>query len=225
MNTQVLEVKNKSRHWMMWAVLAIIVAFLAYTNIDTLKPAARKAYDKLSVAVSSFEPAKSASTAYDKLSAAVSSVVPAESANTTDYKPGAAASSVVLPESASTGTFAFNAAPAVTIDTARRAFTQGDLPGSLNAYWEYIARNPGDIDARGELGNVYLLSGNVREAAQTYYELSKMLIDQNQPDLVPDLLPVIAMVNPDQADELMDMLFRFQQQFYENQPAQAPGQG
>ena len=78
MNTQVLEVKNKSRHWMMWAVLAIIVAFLAYTNIDTLKPAARKAYDKLGVAVSSFEPAKSASTAYDKLSAAVSSVAPAE---------------------------------------------------------------------------------------------------------------------------------------------------
>ena len=98
MNTQVLEVKNKSRHWMMWAVLAIIVAFLAYTNIDMLKPAARKAYDKLSVAVSSFEPAKSASTAYDKLSAAVSSVVPAESANMTDDKPGAAASSVVLPE-------------------------------------------------------------------------------------------------------------------------------
>ena len=143
----------------------------------------------------------------------------------TDDKPGAAASSVVVPESASTGTFAFNAAPAVTIDTARRAFTQSDLPGSLNAYWEYIARNPGDLDARGELGNVYLLSGNVREAAQTYYELSKMLIDQNQPDLVPDLLPVIAMVNPDQADELMDMLFRFQRQFYENHPAQAPGQG
>ena len=225
MNTQVLEVKNKSRHWMMWAVLAIIVAFLAYTNIDTLKPAARKAYDKLSIAVSSFEPAKSASTAYDKLSAAVSSVVPAESANMTDDKPGAAASSVVLPESASTGTFAFNAPPAVTIDTARRAFAQGDLPGSLNAYWEYIARNPGDIDARGELGNVYLLSGNVQEAAQTYYELSKMLIDQNQPDLVPALLPVIAMVNPDQADELMDMMFWFRQQFYENQPAHVPGQG
>jgi hypothetical protein len=205
MKTQVLEVKNKSRYWMIWAVLAIIAAFLVYTNIDTLKPAARKAYDKLSVAVSSFEPAKSASTAYDKLSAAVSSVV--------------------LPESASNRTFVFNAPPAVTIDTARRAFTQGDLHGSLNAYWEYIARNPGDINARGELGNVYLLNGNVREAAQTYYELSKMLIDQNQPDLVPDLLPVIAMVNPDQADELMDMLFRFQQQFYENQPAQAPGQG
>jgi hypothetical protein len=52
-----------------------------------------------------------------------------------------------------------------------------------------------------------------------------MLIDQNQPDLVPDLLPVIAMVNPDQADELMDMMFWFRQQFYENHPAQAPGQG
>ena len=86
MNAQVLEVKNKSRHWMMWAVLAIIVAFLAYTNIDTLKPAARKAYDKLSVTVSSFEPAKSAKTAYDKLSVAVSSVVPAESANVTEDK-------------------------------------------------------------------------------------------------------------------------------------------
>ncbi len=225
MNTQVLEVKNKPRYWMMWAVLAIIVAFLAYINIDTLKPAARKAYDKLNVAVSSFEPAKSASTAYDKLSAAVSSVVPAESADTTDGKPGAAASNVVLAESASTGAVAVNAAPAVTIDIARRAFTQGDLHGSLNAYWEYIARNPGDIDARGELGNVYLLSGNVREAAQTYYELSKMLIDQNQMDFVPALLPVIAMVNPDQADELMDMMFRFQQKIHENQPVQLPWQG
>lgn len=225
MNTRVLEVKNKSPHWIMWSVLAIIVAFLACTNIDTLKSAARKAYYKLSVVISSYEPAKSAKTAYDKLSAAVSSVVPAKSANMTDDKPGAAASSVVLPESASTGAFAFNAAPAVTIETARRAFAQGDLHNSLNAYWEYIARNPGDIDARGELGNVYLLNGNVQDAAQTYYELSKMLIDQNQPDLVPALLPVIAMVNPEQAEELMDMMSWFQQQFYENQPAQVPGQG
>jgi hypothetical protein len=58
----------------------------------------------------------------------------------------------------------------------------------------------------------------VQEAAQTYYELSKILIYQNQPDLVPALLPVIAMFNPDQADELMDMMFWFRQQFYENQP-------
>jgi hypothetical protein len=52
-----------------------------------------------------------------------------------------------------------------------------------------------------------------------------LLIHPYHPRLSPDLLPVIAMVNPDQADELMDMLFRFQQQFYENHPAQAPGQG
>jgi len=225
MNTQVLKVKNKSRHWMIWTVLAIIVAYLACSNIDALKPAARMAYYKLSVAVRSFDPAKSAKSVYDKLSAAVSSVVPAESANTANDKPGAAASNVVLHESASSGTFAFNELPEVTIDTARFAFAQGDLHGSLNAYWEYIARNPGDLDARGELGNVYLLSGYVQEAAQTYFELSKMLIDQNQPDLVPALLPVIAMVNPDQADELMEMMFWFQQQFNEKQPDQMPWQG
>ena len=182
MNTEVIEGKSKSRRWMMWTVLAIIIAILAYKNLDMFKPAA--------------------SQAYDSLKSAVSSVVPAT------------ASTVVS-----------SAAPADTLDKARLAFTNGDLQGSLAAYKEYIARDASNLDARGELGNVYYLSGNYQDAAQTYYDLSKMLLDQKKLDLVPALLPVIGQVNPGLVDELMQKMAQIQQQAFDAQVVQPPKQG
>lgn len=182
MTTEIVEVKSKSRRWMMWTVLAIIIAILAYKNIDMFKPAASQAYDSLKSAVSS-----------------------------------------VVPEAASTAVSA--AMPADTLDKARLAFTNGDLQGSLAAYKEYIAHDSSNLDARGELGNIYYLSGNYQDAAQTYYELSKILLDQKKIDLVPALLPVIGQVNPGLVDELMQKMAQIQQQMFDAQMAQPSRQG
>ena len=182
MSTEVVEGKSKSRRWMLWMVLGIIIAVLAYKNMDMFKPAAHQAYDSLKSAVSS-----------------------------------------VVPGADSTAAVA--AAPADSLDKARLAFTQGDLQGSLAAYKAYIALNSGNLDARGELGNVYYLSGNYQDAAQTYYDLSKILLDQKKIDLVPALLPVIGQVNPGLVDELMQKIAQIQQQAFDAQVGQSSRQG
>jgi tetratricopeptide (TPR) repeat protein len=174
MSTEVVESKSKSRRWMVWTVLAVVIAFLGYKNTDVFKPAANQAYDILKAAVS-----------------------------------GAAPEAIV----------AAAAPPAATLDNARAAFSNGDFQASLQAYKEYIALDSGNIDARGELGNVYYVSGNYQEAAQTYYDLSKILIGQKQLDQVPALLPVIGQVNPSLADELMQQISQIQQQSFDAQAA------
>ncbi len=182
MSTEVIEEgKSKSRRWMLWTVLAIVIVFLGYKYVDTLKPAANQAYDSLKAAVSGTAPEAAVSTA------AVS--------------------------------------PAETLNKARVAFTNGDFQGSLVAYKEYIAADSNNIDARGELGNVYYVSGYYQEAAQTYYDLSKMLISLKQLDQVPALLPVIGQINPGLADELMQQMSQIQQQSFGAQSAQAARQG
>lgn len=191
MTTEVIQTKKKSSYWILWAVLLVVLAFVAWKNLDVVKPAASQAYDSLRTAVSS-----------------------------------------VLPEAAAPAAQANAAAPAPaqvdavsTLDNARLAFSNGDLQAALAAYKEYVARNAGDLDARGELGNVYYISGNYQEAAQTYYDLSKILIDQKQLDMVPALLPVIGQVNPGLADELVEKMNQVQQQMPENQQGQSFRQG
>lgn len=92
------------------------------------------------------------------------------------------------------------------LNKAREAFAAGNMEGSIAAYKEYVKHNSNNADARGELGNVYYLSGNFQESAQVYYDAAKLLIEQKQMDRVPALLPVIAHVNPALADELAQKL-------------------
>ncbi len=60
---------------------------------------------------------------------------------------------------------------------ARAAFARKDIVGAINAYRDYIDRNPGDVDARGELGNVYFANGRLRDAAHIYDEAANMKLD------------------------------------------------
>lgn len=106
------------------------------------------------------------------------------------------------------------------LDKAREAFAAGNTDGSIAAYKEYIKHNAENADARGELGNVYYLSGKLQESAQSYYDAAKLLIDQKQTDRVPALLPVIAQVNPALADELSQKMSQNPQQTAMTQPDQ-----
>jgi thioredoxin-like negative regulator of GroEL len=127
--------------------------------------------------------------------------------------------SSVLPASTST------ASAAESLDKARLAFSHGDVQAAQAAYKETIARDSSNLDAHGELGNLYLLTGNTRDAAQSYYDLSKLLLDQKRFDLVPSLLPVIAQVNPSLVEELMDKMAEVQRQTFEAQVAQQSRRG
>lgn len=98
------------------------------------------------------------------------------------------------------------------LNKARENFAMGDVEGAITAYKEYVKHNSGNADARGELGNVYYLTGNFQESAQAYYDAAKLLIEQKDMDRVPALLPVIGQVNPALADELAQKLYQNPQQ-------------
>jgi hypothetical protein len=92
------------------------------------------------------------------------------------------------------------------ISGARDAFARGDVDGAVTLYNDYIKSNATDPDARGELGNVYYMTGRLPEATQAYYDAAKLLLDKKELDRVDALLPVIAQVNPMMADELTQKL-------------------
>jgi thioredoxin-like negative regulator of GroEL len=92
------------------------------------------------------------------------------------------------------------------LDKAREAFANGNVDGSIAAYKAYLKIDAKNADAQGELGNVFYLTGHLPEAAQSYYEASKLLIEQKQTERVPPLLPIIGQVNPSLADELAHKL-------------------
>jgi thioredoxin-like negative regulator of GroEL len=88
------------------------------------------------------------------------------------------------------------------IASAREAFARGDIDSAVTIYTDVIKNNATDPDARGELGNVYFMTGRLPEAAQAYYDAAKLLLDKKDLDRVDALLPVIAQANPVMADEL-----------------------
>ncbi len=92
------------------------------------------------------------------------------------------------------------------ISGARDAFARGDMAGAVTMYNDYIKANANDPDARGELGNVYYMTGRLPEAAQAYYDAANLLLDKKELERVDALLPVIAEVNPMLADELVQKL-------------------
>ena len=103
---------------------------------------------------------------------------------------------------------------------ARQAFAMGDVQGAINGYRELLAKNPNDLGAMGELGNVFYTTGWIPQATQTFFETANLAIAQNRPDVAEALLPVIIEGNPMLAGELQDRLFDIQMQ----QESSAPDQ-
>lgn len=115
--------------------------------------------------------------------------------------------SAVLPASAT--------APANQQDAlaqARLAYASGNVQGAVDGYREVLAKNPDDIDAMGELGNVLYSTGWIAQATQTYFDAANKAIDQNRPEVAEALLPVIMRGNPMLASQLQDRMFELQSQ-------------
>jgi tetratricopeptide (TPR) repeat protein len=114
-------------------------------------------------------------------------------------------------ESIPIGPFSNKAADEV-LNQAREAYSRGDAEAAIRSYTEFLAKNPDSIDGHGELGNVYYMSGRLQEAAQSFFEAGKRMIDQNQAERAQALLPSIGQGNPALAGELQQKLMQPQQQ-------------
>ena len=90
---------------------------------------------------------------------------------------------------------------------ARQAYASGDVQGAINAYRELLTKNPNDIGAMGELGNVLYATGGSTQAAQTYFDAANLALAQGDQQVAESLLPVIEEGNPMLADQLHDRLF------------------
>ncbi len=89
---------------------------------------------------------------------------------------------------------------------AREAFAHGDMERAIANYNDYIKSNAKNADVRGELGNVYYLTGRPNEAAEAYYEAAQLLLKEHDFERVSSLLPIIAETKPMLADELSQKL-------------------
>jgi tetratricopeptide (TPR) repeat protein len=138
-----------------------------------------------------------------------------------------AARSVV--ESIPIGPFSKKEESGEALNQAREAYARGDAEGAVRAYSEVVKKNPTNIDAQGELGNVYYMTGRLQEAAQAFFEAAKLMIDQKQVERAQALLPPIGQGNPALANELQQKLQQIapqpqqQSQAPEGQPAQVAG--
>lgn len=79
---------------------------------------------------------------------------------------------------------------------ARIAAMEGRYGEAVSAYRRYLSIHPNDMNAFGELGNVYMAIGKFPEAAQNYYEAATRLIDAGRPQQLVPLMPVIRRYEP-----------------------------
>lgn len=94
---------------------------------------------------------------------------------------------------------------------AREAFAAGNVDGAIAAYKEVLAKQPGNADAMGELGNVYYMTGRTGEAAQSYFDAASKSLEKSKPEVAQALLPAIAQGNPALAMELQQKLMQSSQ--------------
>lgn len=98
-------------------------------------------------------------------------------------------------------------AGAEKLTAAREAFAAGDMNKAIESYRAFIAANPTDMAARGELGNVFYTVGARAEAAQSFFEVATMAIEKNQLDIAESLMGAVSEGNPMLADQLSEKLF------------------
>jgi len=104
--------------------------------------------------------------------------------------------------------------------TARGAFAAGDVNASIEGYRAFIAANPKNISAHGELGNVLYTVGAIPDASQAYFEAASLAVEQNQIEVAEALVPAVAEGNPMLANALIDKLFDHQVRSNQSQGTQ-----
>lgn len=89
------------------------------------------------------------------------------------------------------------------LQQARSSAWQGHLDEAIKHYQRTLALSPHNIDAMGELGNVYYRQGKKREAARTYARLVRHLFEYGRYQQGAYLIHVIARLHPETAQQLV----------------------
>ncbi len=92
------------------------------------------------------------------------------------------------------------------LQSPRAAFARGDIDQSISLYQELLKKEPGDVDARGEFGNVLFGAGRLQEASRTYYETALRLAQASDGERARALEPIIRRNAPQLADRLENEL-------------------
>jgi tetratricopeptide (TPR) repeat protein len=93
-------------------------------------------------------------------------------------------------------------APSATLESARAAFARGEVSQSIALYHDLLKAKPDDVDARGELGNVLLGAGRLKEAATTFYETAVRLARAGDVQRAKALALSVRRGDPELADKL-----------------------
>jgi Flp pilus assembly protein TadD len=98
------------------------------------------------------------------------------------------------------------ATPYQLLAAAREAFWMHDYAGAEASYRKLIALEPDNPDGYGELGNMYFTQGNWEQAAATYFDAGKNLVNEGRIRQADVLVNVIRGLNGPQADELAQLI-------------------
>lgn len=77
------------------------------------------------------------------------------------------------------------------VQTARRAFWNGDLEAAEAAYMDAIARYPDDPDLFGELGNLYVSIGRQQRALDAFYESALRLRAKGELEKLSEVIDLL----------------------------------
>jgi len=89
---------------------------------------------------------------------------------------------------------------------ARQSFHHRDFEKSISSYERLIAKTSNNYDAHGELGNVYFNRGEMKQAADSYFEAASILVRLGQTDRASSLLGMLSQMDSTKADELRALL-------------------
>lgn len=90
--------------------------------------------------------------------------------------------------------------------SAREAFLQKDIEGSIRLYKQLILNTENNYDAYGELGNVYFQQKRWKDAAASYFEAARILINKGQVERGASAIGLLYKLDPEKADELQKVL-------------------
>lgn len=85
---------------------------------------------------------------------------------------------------------------------ARAAMWQEDLDASVAYYQQLIGLDESNFDAHGELGNVYLLQGEVDKAVAAYSQAALTMSRAGYPQVAWNVLDIVGRLDPQQAESL-----------------------
>jgi len=93
-----------------------------------------------------------------------------------------------------------------SIDDARKAYWDRDLPKAERLYRIITKSDGSNIDAWGELGNIYYMQSRWKEAAGAYAEVALRLIDKKEMQQASFLHRLVSQMDPEQSARINQRL-------------------